>query len=81
MGNKAFRPERSINAAVFDSVMVGVAKRLARGVINDLEEVRVKYEALLADEEYANVIASATSDEKNVEKRMEKAEKAFAKVK
>ncbi|MFY9569964.1 MAG: DUF262 domain-containing protein, partial [Blastocatellia bacterium] len=36
-GPEAFRPERSLNAAVFDSVMVGIAFRLRTGAIVDTE--------------------------------------------
>ncbi len=32
-GTRAFKPQRALNAAVFDSVMVGLARRLSRGPI------------------------------------------------
>lgn len=34
LGTKAFKPKRALNAAVFDSVMIAVAHRLERGVID-----------------------------------------------
>jgi len=38
IGNKAFRPERAVNAAVVDSLMVGITKRLiTKGDVKDKE--------------------------------------------
>jgi len=42
IGNKAFRLERAVNAAVVDSLMVGIAKRLTtKGYVKDKEELSV----------------------------------------
>ena len=38
IGNKAFRPELAVNAAVVDSLMVGITKRLiTKGDVKDKE--------------------------------------------
>jgi len=42
IGNKAFRLERAVSAAVVDSLMVGIAKRLTtKGYVKDKEELSV----------------------------------------
>lgn len=79
LGRRAFRPERALNAAVFDSVMVGVARRLGRG---DVDPLRLKsaYDALLGDKEYMRATLYATSDESNVALRINRATAAFGQV-
>jgi len=81
LGSKAFRPERALNAAVYDSVMVGTARRLVKGKVEDASSFLKEYNALLADDEYLSATKTGTSDEANVKKRIEKAVKAFARVK
>lgn len=78
IGNEAFRPERTLNAAVFDSVMVGLAKRLGSGGDVSVKTVKDTYDALLADSEFKSVISSSTSDASNVSKRLELAIARFA---
>lgn len=80
IGQKAFRPSRSLNAAVFDSVMVGLAKRLARGPKPDAEAVRGAYDALLADPEFKKNWVRATADEESVRKRLATASDAFGAI-
>ena len=80
IGPKAFRPERALNAAVFDSVMVGIARRLKVSKEIDFARLTVKYGELLADKRYQVLIAQSTSDEKNVSERLELATLKFAEV-
>lgn len=80
IGNNAFRPERSLNAAVFDSIMVGVARRLEKGVALDKAKLKEAYEKLLGSGTFVSSISSGTSDKKNVESRMAEAIAAFAAV-
>jgi hypothetical protein len=80
VGRQAFRPQRSLNAAVFDSVMVGLADRLQQGHIEDSQGVRRAYEKLLANSSYKVVTESSTASEESVKKRMTLAVKAFSKV-
>ena len=80
LGPRAFRPGRAVNAAVVDSVMTGVAKRLRHGVIENLEQLRSQHESLLSDEKYTMAIETGTSDEANVETRMRLAKNAFADI-
>jgi uncharacterized protein with ParB-like and HNH nuclease domain len=68
---RPFRPERALNAAVFDSVMVGLARRISTETPIDEDLVRTAYESLLENEEYTELISRSTSDEKNVNRRIE----------
>jgi hypothetical protein len=73
LGANAFRPERAINAAVFDSAMVGLAHTLKGGEVPSKEVIRARYERLLQDEEYEQATSRSTADEDFVRRRLEKA--------
>jgi hypothetical protein len=77
LGSKAFKPDRIINAAVFDSVGVGLARRLQEGSIEDLESVKLIHDGLLNDEAYVTAISATTASEASVRTRMSKAIQAF----
>jgi hypothetical protein len=79
-GSDAFRPERSLNAAVYDSVMVGMTRRLERGLVNEIQSLVTAYERLLDDQEYVASVKTGTADESNVNSRLEKATAAFSEV-
>jgi len=81
IGTRAFRPVRAINAAVIDSVMTGVARRLSHGPIRKKEQLAKRYDALLRNKAYRKAVETGTSQEANVEKRIQLATKAFASVK
>ncbi|MDJ0677821.1 MAG: DUF262 domain-containing protein [Calothrix sp. MO_167.B42] len=73
IGQKAFRPIRAINAAVFDSVMVAIARRRENKPNSDFTELKQAYDELLKDPEYTTLLSSDTSDEQKVENRFKKA--------
>ena len=77
LGVRAFRPERAINAAAFDSVMVGMATRLERGSAPSEAQVKGQYDRLLGQERYMQLISRATANEKNVKERMKLAVEEF----
>jgi hypothetical protein len=77
---RAFRPVRNINAAVFDSVMVGLATRLAQGPVEHPKEFGKAYRTLLKEPEFKVAFAKSTSDEDQVRKRIELATRAFAEL-
>ena len=81
IGPKAFRPLRAVNAAVIDSVMTGVARRLASGPIKKTDQLRERYDALLHNTKYKEAIETGTSQEANVTTRLKEATDAFASVK
>lgn len=81
IGPGAFRPRGSVNAAVVDSVMTGVAKRLLHG--GDVKNPKVlkrEYDALMANPTYIASVETGTSQETNVNQRSQLAEAAFSKV-
>lgn len=78
LDGKAFRPARSLNAAVFDAVMVGVSQRLANGPKLAPAELLTTYDQLLADEAFKKGWVRATADEEAVKVRMQAAIEAFA---
>lgn len=80
IGPRAFRPRRAVNAAVVDSVMTGVARRLARGPIKRPGDLRDRYERLLGDDNYRMAVETGTSQEANVEARLRLAMEAFDSV-
>jgi Protein of unknown function DUF262 len=77
-GRKSFRPERSLNAAVFDAVSVGLATRLSVVETTNNEKVAAAYDRLLQEEDFIASVERATSDASNVTARIEKAVQAFA---
>jgi len=78
-GDRVFRIASAVNAAVVDSVMTGVAKRLlARGKIEDAEALAQAYDELLQDPQYRDAVTSSTADEESVATRLRKAKDAFA---
>jgi hypothetical protein len=79
IGTRAFRLVRVFNAAVFDSVMVGLAKRLQRGRA-DSERIVSQYDKLVQDETFRLACERSTADEENVKRRIELATAAFAEV-
>ena len=80
LGKKAFRPTAALNAAVFDAIMVGTAKRLEQGAIADLDEFENEYDRLLGYEEFVSATRSNTTDVALVRRRLALASEAVDKV-
>jgi len=80
IGKRAFRPIGTLNAAVFDSAMVGLANRIKDGPINNIEDIATCYTALLSDDEYKRTTETATTDEETVNTRIAKAISVFSKI-
>ncbi|MGA2852706.1 MAG: DUF262 domain-containing protein [Verrucomicrobiota bacterium] len=81
VGARAFRPVRAVNAAVIDSVMTGLTRRLAKGPIKDKKQLAEKYEGLLLNDDYRKAVETGTSQEANVSNRLRLATEAFSEVK
>ncbi len=77
---RAFRRKKAFNAAVYDSVMVGVARRLSRGSVSKLPDLAAAYDKLLADNEFVVATEKATAREDNVQKRLAAASLAFSQL-
>jgi hypothetical protein len=80
LGAVAFKPKTTFNAAVFDSVMVGVARRIERGPVTNCEQFSVQYRSLVGDAQFTQATETGTSNEDRVNKRIELATAAFQNV-
>lgn len=81
LGASAFRPVRSMNAAVFDSIAVGLARRLDKGPITNQAKLKTAFQGLAELEDYVKATSSSTALEGSVETRLKLATEAFASVK
>lgn len=80
IGSSAFRPVRALNAAVFDSVMVGLARRLRKGPVRDLNHLKTKYDELLRDQKFLDACGRGTAGEERVKTRISLATQSFSDV-
>lgn len=80
IGTRAFRLKNAVNAAILDSIMVGIAARLATGPITAPGQVKAAYATLLTKTDYLNATGRATADEESVKTRLRLAKEAFAAV-
>lgn len=80
IGDKAFRTGNRLNAAIFDSVMIGLAKRICANPNPNKALFKIQYEQLLEDKEYRTFIDNSTSSESSVKGRINKAISAFNEV-
>lgn len=76
-GTEAFRRGTAVNAALFDSMMIGVAKRLQDTEMS-IEECRQKYDELMADASYIENSTYSTADEKPLKERIRLAIEKFS---
>ena len=75
IGSRAFKPTRAVNASLFDSLMVGVGRRLGKGAIHS--NIKDEYDNLLKNTEFKTAIGYRTSDVDRVETRIRLATEAF----
>ncbi|MFE1744505.1 DUF262 domain-containing protein [Coleofasciculus sp. H7-2] len=83
VGNKAFRREKAFVPTWFEAVMVGTAKRLEKGTIQNIEEFQQIYQRLISDEEFLGVSVKIRdlTNEYNVKERLRLARETFAELK
>ena len=79
IGKSAFRRDNSVNAALLDSLMYAAAHLVQKGLQLDQTEWLARYNSLLSDEEFSNLIKQSTADEKRVTRRLEIAKRYFLK--
>ncbi len=77
LGKRAFRPRGSLNAPVYDAMMVGIAKRLENGPVQDCEQLQAQYGTLMANDEFQKLYDSGTTDAANIRRRLQLAIEAF----
>lgn len=80
IGENAFRRGTSINAAVFESVMVGIARRLRKNHEISKEQIKMKYDNLMADEKYITATSTDTASVDAVKTRIELSTLYFSEV-
>ncbi len=80
LGAAAFRPVRNLNAAILDSVLYGLAKRIQQGPVSRPDKLGAALNVLKAREDYIEAYRTGTTDEKKVATRLRLAEEAFAAV-
>ena len=81
IGPDAFKPHsRQINAAVLDSVLVGIARRLENGPVLRHNSVQEAYQSLVKLDDYRNATERATADEASVRSRLDLATRYFART-
>jgi len=80
VGQSAFRPKGSFNAAVFDAVMVGVARRLRVKPIEDLTALAEQYAALMTNQAFVDATETGTAHQESVVTRLQLATDQFADV-
>ena len=82
LGKRAFRPDRALNAAVLESVMAALARRLRKknAATPDPEKVERAYQSLLGSAEYQEGWKRYTAAADAVEKRTNAARKAFSSI-
>ena len=80
LGRAAFRPVRNLNAAILDSVLYGLGKRLEAGPVTAPDQLATALETLKADPAYEDAYKTGTTDEAKVATRINLAKEAFADV-
>jgi hypothetical protein len=82
IGLRAFRPKKGLNAAVLDAVLVGITRHLERGLINQLDQVRLEYDNLLKNQYFlSNSTETARTTETSIVKsRLKLAIDAFKNI-
>lgn len=79
-GREAFRfgRGRTVNAALFDSMAVGLARRITESGAPEEDRIRKVHNALIVDNEYLQYVTQGTATETAVTQRMRIATDAFA---
>ena len=72
-GSNAFRIGKNINAAIFDSVMIGLTVYADSVQEIDMDHLSKAYNSLLADDEYRSYVESTTASQPSVLGRIERA--------
>lgn len=78
IGPRAFKPTRALNAALLDSLMVGIARRLEAGTVDS--DIKEQYKNLRENKTFEKLIAGTTSAVDNVRTRIRLATEAFSDV-
>jgi hypothetical protein len=82
VGRRAFRLGTQVNAAILDSVFIGVMDRISQGEYDSIqnEDWQRAYDELLENENYIDAVTKATANEQSVNARLQASRKAFAQL-
>lgn len=80
IGSSAFKIGKVINAAAFDAVMIGIAKRIMEKEINNIPELKKQHELLIQNPSFVDATKAGTSDEKVVKDRIDLSIRQFQNV-
>lgn len=80
IGPSAFRPQRALNTAVTDALLVGVATRLEAGEVCDLDAFKEATMSVLHDESFKQLYTSDTTDAGKIRERIDRVCNAIASV-
>ncbi|WP_452601872.1 DUF262 domain-containing protein [Pontimicrobium sp. MEBiC06410] len=80
IGTKPFRIKRNLNLGAFDSISIAVAERLRNGTLENRKKFVENYNKLVENTDFISAVQGGTSDEKNVETRINLAIDAFKDV-
>lgn len=70
LGKKAFRLGSGVNAAIFDSIMIGLCRRLQKGPVTNPMSFVETYNNLIADGTFTIMAKDGTSDDVTVKNRI-----------
>ncbi|MDE0446214.1 MAG: DUF262 domain-containing protein [Spirochaetaceae bacterium] len=77
---ESFRPERSLNVAVTDAILIGLASRLERGRISDTEQLGTAAVELSRQQDFREVTDRSTTEAASISSRIRQATEAFNSV-
>lgn len=80
LGPTALRPERSLNVSLADAVLVGLARRLAAGPINNENGLERATRRIVGSLRERGLYTVGTTNKERVEKRIEVATRAYGEV-
>lgn len=80
LGKTAFRMGGRINAALFDSIMIGIAKRLEQGSLPEKEIFLTAYNNLMKNDSFTSLAKESTADENTVHNRIRIATEYFSMI-
>lgn len=80
LGNKAFRRGKMFVPTFYEAVMIGVAKRLERGEIQNFNDLKQRYNNIVNNKDFLDVSVKIRdlTNEYNVKERLRLATEAFA---
>jgi hypothetical protein len=70
LGRGMFRPQRALNASVADAILVGLARRLAQGPVNDMKGLKETVESVVKSEAFGELYRVGTTNKDKVTARI-----------